>query len=33
MEYNFEKIGKRITEERKKKNWTQKKLMEKFFLA
>lgn len=29
MEYNFEKIGKRITEERKKKNWTQKKLIEK----
>lgn len=29
MEYNFEKIGKRVKEERKAKNWTQKKLMEK----
>lgn len=29
MKYNFEKIGKRIKEERKKKKWTQKKLMEK----
>ena len=29
MEYNFEKIGTRIKEERKQKNWTQKKLMEK----
>lgn len=29
MEYNFEKIGKRIKSERKEKNWTQKKLMEK----
>lgn len=29
MKYNFEKIGKRVKEERKAKNWTQKKLMEK----
>lgn len=29
MEYIFEKIGKRIKEERKKKNWTQKKMIEK----
>lgn len=29
MEYNFAKIGERIKKERKGKNWTQKKLMEK----
>lgn len=29
MEYNFEKIGKRIRDERKGKKWTQEKLMEK----
>ncbi len=29
MEYKFGKIGKRIKEERKKKNWTQEKLIEK----